>query len=94
MKIKDGFVLRQVAGQGVVIATGEASKEFSGMVKLNGTGSFIWERVADVVALGTLAHLGELHRRDVRTLPEGLHHAAVEGLDGSRGGQADRKSVV
>lgn len=47
MKIKDGFVLRQVAGQGVVIATGEASKEFSGMVKLNGTGSFIWERVAE-----------------------------------------------
>lgn len=36
MKIKDGFVLRQVAGQGVVIATGEASKEFSGMVKLTG----------------------------------------------------------
>ena len=47
MKIKDGFVLRQVAGQGVVIATGEASKEFSGMVKLNGTGSFIWEKVAE-----------------------------------------------
>lgn len=47
MKIKDGFVLRQVAGQGVVIATGEASKQFSGMVKLNETGSFIWERVAE-----------------------------------------------
>ena len=47
MKIKDGFVLRQVAGQGVVIATGEASTEFSGMVKLNGTGSFIWEKVAE-----------------------------------------------
>lgn len=47
VKIKDGFVLRQVAGQGVVIATGEASKEFSGMVKLNGTGSFIWEKVAE-----------------------------------------------
>lgn len=47
VKIKDGFVLRQVAGQGVVIATGEASKEFSGMVKLNGTSSFIWEKIAE-----------------------------------------------
>lgn len=46
MRIKEGFVLRQVAGQGVVIATGEASRHFSGMVKLNDTGSFIWGKLA------------------------------------------------
>ena len=38
VRIKDGFVLRDVAGQTVVIATGEASRDFHGMVKLNGTG--------------------------------------------------------
>ena len=43
MRIKDGFVLRDVAGQTVVIATGEASRDFHGMVKLNGTGRVIWE---------------------------------------------------
>lgn len=43
MRIKDGFVLRDVAGQTVVIATGEASRSFHGMVKLNGTGRVIWE---------------------------------------------------
>lgn len=47
MKIKEGFVLRQVAGQGMVIAVGEASKEFHGMVKLNETGSKIWQGFAD-----------------------------------------------
>lgn len=43
MRIKDGFVLREVAGQVMVIATGEASKNFHGMIKLNQTGKDIWE---------------------------------------------------
>lgn len=42
MRIKNGFVLREVAGQTMVIATGEASKDFHGMIKLNGTGKVIW----------------------------------------------------
>ena len=42
MRIKNGFVLREVAGQIVVIATGEASKDFHGMIKLNVTGKVIW----------------------------------------------------
>ena len=46
MRIKEGFVLREVAGQNVVIATGEASKSFHGMIKLNETGRVIWEGLA------------------------------------------------
>lgn len=42
MRIKEGFVLREVAGQVIVIATGEASKNFHGMIKLNATGKDIW----------------------------------------------------
>ena len=42
MRIKKGFVLREVAGQIMVIATGEASKEFHGMIRLNPTGKDIW----------------------------------------------------
>ena len=42
MKIKDGFVLRDIAGDTVVIATGELSKTFHGMIKLNSTGKEIW----------------------------------------------------
>ena len=47
MKIKKGFVMRKVAGSAVVIATGEASKSFHGMVRLNATGADIWQGVAD-----------------------------------------------
>lgn len=43
MRIKNGFVLREVAGQVMVIATGEASKNFHGMIKLNSTGKDIWQ---------------------------------------------------
>ena len=46
MRIKDGFVVRDIMGQCVVVATGEASENFSGMIKLNDTGKDIWEGVA------------------------------------------------
>ncbi|MCC8029587.1 MAG: PqqD family protein [Lachnospiraceae bacterium] len=47
MKIKEGFVIRRVAGKYVVVATGQASREFHGMIKLNETGKTIWEGIAD-----------------------------------------------
>lgn len=37
--------MRDVAGQAVAVATGEASKSFHGMIKLNSTGSKIWSRI-------------------------------------------------
>lgn len=46
MKIKEGFIIRKVAGKYVVVATGQASREFHGMVKLNETGKIIWESLA------------------------------------------------
>ncbi len=45
MKIKQGFVMREVAGQHIAIATSEASKTFHGMVKINETGALIWEGI-------------------------------------------------
>ena len=42
MKIKSGFILRDVAGKTFVVATGELSKKFKGMITLNETGKFIW----------------------------------------------------
>ncbi len=47
MKVKEGFIIRKVAGKYVVVATGEASKSFHGMVKLNETAKIIWEGLAD-----------------------------------------------
>ncbi len=46
MKIKSGFVVREVAGQSIVIALGEATKIFNGMIKLNETGRIIWDMLS------------------------------------------------
>ena len=42
MKLKDGFILRQVAGQTVVLPTG-ADLDLNMMITLNDTGKFLWE---------------------------------------------------
>ena len=47
MKIKEGFVLRRVLDEAIVIATGEMSKNFHGMVKLNDSGADIWEWISE-----------------------------------------------
>ena len=47
MKIKSGFVVREIAGQSVVIAVGSASKIFNGIIKLNETGKVIWTKLAE-----------------------------------------------
>ena len=47
MKIKKGFVVREIAGKSVVIALGEASKSFKGMIELNGVARVIWDMLAD-----------------------------------------------
>lgn len=42
MKIKDGFILREVAGNFIVVAVGSAVKDFNGIINLNETGAFLW----------------------------------------------------
>lgn len=61
MKIKKGFVMREVGGSNVVVPVGEMSKAFHGMINLNETGAFLWnffgeERTIDD---GVAALLGE-----------------------------------
>ena len=41
MKLKEGFVLREVAGSCVVVPTG-AELNFNGMITLNATGQTLW----------------------------------------------------
>ncbi len=42
MKIKEGFILRKVAKQYVVVATGKASKDFNGMIRLNASAAYLF----------------------------------------------------
>lgn len=55
MRIKQGFVMRDVAGQAVVIATGDASRDFHGMVKLNQTAAVVWHGVEEGLDVKAIA---------------------------------------
>lgn len=43
MKIKKEFILRSVGAENVVVAVGEQSRNFNGIIRLNETGKFLWE---------------------------------------------------
>ncbi len=43
MKIKSGFVIREIAGQYMAVPVGERVNDLHGMIALNETGAFIWK---------------------------------------------------
>ena len=45
MKIKKGFILREVAGNYIVVSIGEMAKKFNGVINLNQTGAFMWKEL-------------------------------------------------
>ena len=42
MKIKDGYILRDVAGSHIVVPLGSAELDLGGMMTLNEVGAFVW----------------------------------------------------
>lgn len=53
MKLKDGFILREVAGEHVVIPTGDAL-DLNMMITLNETGCTLWKRLEREAELSDL----------------------------------------
>lgn len=45
MKIKENFVLRQIAGTWVVISLAEATVDFNGLLTLNESGLMLWKLI-------------------------------------------------
>lgn len=45
MKRNKNFILRSIAGENILVATGEASQIFNGMITLNEVASFIWNNI-------------------------------------------------
>ncbi len=42
MKIRPGFKMKEIAGKNVVIATGDAARDFNGIIKLNESATMLW----------------------------------------------------
>ena len=60
MKRKDGFVLRTVCGEKVIVGEGLGAIDFGKLVSLNDTAAWLWDKA------------GELGEFDVETLSEAL----------------------
>lgn len=54
MKIVKEFILREIAGECILIPTGETTQEFNGLITLSDTGKFIWEQIERVDSLEEL----------------------------------------
>lgn len=47
MKVSPNFVMRDVAGDIVVIPTGEAARRFNGLISMNSVSAFIWTHLEE-----------------------------------------------
>lgn len=47
MKLKEGFVLHKAGEDYVVVATGELSKTFNGLIRNNAIAAFLYEQLLD-----------------------------------------------
>lgn len=55
MKLKHEFVLREVAGETLLVPVGTTTLSLNGMLVLNGCGRFLWERIPTVETEDELA---------------------------------------
>jgi hypothetical protein len=55
MKIKSGYIMREVSDNYVVVPTGQATVDFNGMITLNETGAFLWKQLVEEKTLDQLA---------------------------------------
>ncbi len=54
IKIKSGYLLREVANSYIVVAVGQRAKQFNGVIKLNSTGAFVFEKLVDGATIDEL----------------------------------------
>ena len=47
MKLKDGLILREVAGQYVVVPTGKRVQEVTSTVYISSSGAYLWDYMKD-----------------------------------------------
>ena len=48
MKLKDGFVMRDVCGEQVLVGEGVSAVNFNRLVRFNGTAAFLWKKADEI----------------------------------------------
>ena len=68
MKIVKEFILREIAGECVLVPTGATSQEFNGMITISDTAKFIWENIEKAVEEKTIMRLMKRLQEGIRSL--------------------------
>lgn len=50
MKVKQGFILRKLGREYMVVAIGEASKSFNAMIRMNEAGAWLWKQMQEDIS--------------------------------------------
>lgn len=75
-KIKDCFEIKDIAGDKIVVARGEMATEFNGVLILNDSCLFLWDKMKNFVSVNELAQAlvaeygidGEMAEKDAQAL--------------------------
>lgn len=46
MKVKKGFILREVCSENIIVAEGKENIDFNAIISMNETATFIWQNVS------------------------------------------------
>ena len=57
MKILKEFILREIAGEHVLVPTGETTQEFNGLITLTETAGFLWKNIEQAETVQDLVGL-------------------------------------
>lgn len=74
MKLKDGFILRKIADEYLVVAVGDKAKSFQSVVVLNEVSAFILENIRENITIVDLVNrIVEEYDVDSETASEDLN---------------------
>ena len=81
MKVEKEFVLREIAGDYIIIPTGKTVLKFNGLITVNEVGASLWKMLQEEATMDELVQ-GILEEYDVdeATAREDIH-AALDCLD-------------
>ncbi|CVI69383.1 Coenzyme PQQ synthesis protein D (PqqD) [Clostridiales bacterium CHKCI001] len=55
MYVSKDFIVREIAGDYIVVPTGEEALKFNGLITLNEVGAFLWKKLEKDIELEALA---------------------------------------
>ena len=54
MKVDKEFVLREIAGDNILVPVGETALDFNGLITLNEVGAFLWNKLQNDITIDGL----------------------------------------